>query len=88
MPTIASFYGILIRMYLRDHPPAHFHAVYQGNEAFVAIDSGEVIEGKLPRVAVRLVKEWTLAHRSELHDNWRRARAGEPLQRIAGLDND
>ncbi len=25
MPTISSFYGILIRMYFNDHEPAHFH---------------------------------------------------------------
>ncbi len=88
MPTIASFYGIFVRMYLRDHPPPHFHAIYQQHEAFVEIESGEVIEGQLPRVAARLVKEWTLAHRQELFDNWRRARAGDRLERIAGLDND
>ena len=36
--------------------------------------------------AARLVKEWTLAHQSELEDNWRRARANTPLVKIAGLD--
>ncbi len=88
MPTVASFYGILIRMYMRDHPPPRFHAVYQGSEAFVAIETGRVIEGRLPAVAARLVREWTLAHRRELWDNWARAPAGEPLARIAGLDDD
>jgi hypothetical protein len=88
MPTIASFYGIYIRMYLRDHAPPHFHAMYQGSEAFVSIETGRVIEGRLPGVATRLVREWTLAHRTELWDNWARARAGEPLERIPGLDND
>ena len=28
MPTIAFFYGIAIRMYIRDHSPPHFHALY------------------------------------------------------------
>jgi hypothetical protein len=86
MPTISSFYGIFIRMYLRDHPPPHFHAIYQEHEANVAIESGEVIEGRLPHSAARLVREWTLAHRLELLDNWQRAKSGEPLERIAGLD--
>ena len=63
MPTIAWFYGIAIRMYARDHPPAHFHVVYGEHEANVAIDSGEVIEGALPTRAARLVQEWALAHR-------------------------
>jgi hypothetical protein len=28
MPTIAWFYGIAIRMYVKEHPPPHFQAVY------------------------------------------------------------
>jgi len=88
MPTISAFYGIFIRVYLRDHPPPHFHAVYQEHEAFVAVESGDIIEGRLPPVAARLVREWALAHRAERFDNWRRAREGQPLQRIAGLDSD
>jgi hypothetical protein len=88
MPTIAWFYGIAIRMYVRDHPPPHFHAVYAEYEANVSIETGEVIDGALPKVAARLVKEWTLARQQQLSENWRRARAGEQPERIAGLDVD
>lgn len=88
MPTIAYFYGIAIRMFFRDHPPPHFLAVYGGYEANVLIETGEVINGRLPPQAARLVQQWTLAHRAELEDNWRRARANLPLIRIAGLDDD
>jgi hypothetical protein len=58
MPTIAIFYGIVIQMYWRDHSPPHFHAIYQGFEALIAIDSGEVIGGRLPPRALRIVREW------------------------------
>jgi hypothetical protein len=88
MPTIAWFYGIAIRMYVRDHPPPHFQAVYGEYEANVAIETGEVIEGRLPKRAARLVQEWALAHGDELRENWRRARAGELPEKIAGLDAD
>ena len=88
MPTISWFYGIAVRMYVRDHLPPHFHAVYAEHEANVSIDSGEVIEGSLPKAAAHLVREWTLARQLQLRENWRRARAGEPLERIAGLDAD
>lgn len=88
MPTIAWFYGIAIRMYVREHPPAHFHAIYGEHEANVSIDTGEVIEGFLPNVAARLVKEWALLHKDELRNNWQRARAGELPEKIAGLDVD
>jgi Domain of unknown function (DUF4160) len=86
MPTIAWFYGIAIRMYVRDHPPPHFHAIYGEHEAFIAIET--VIEGGLPKTAGRLVKEWTLARRDQLRENWQRARAGRQPERIAGLDAD
>ena len=88
MPTIAWFYGIAIRMYVREHPPAHFHAIYGEHEANVSIDTGEVIEGFLPKIAARLVKEWALLHQAELRNNWQRARAGELPEKIAGLDVD
>ena len=45
MPTIAWFYGIAIRMYVKDHPPPHVHAIYGEYEAFVAIDTGESTSG-------------------------------------------
>ncbi|RZN31180.1 DUF4160 domain-containing protein [Bradyrhizobium sp. Leo121] len=88
MPTIAYFYGIAIRMFFVDHPPPHFLASYSGHEANVSIETGEVIEGRLPGNAARLVKQWTLVHRGELEDNWRRARANQPLVKIVGLDDD
>jgi hypothetical protein len=88
MPTIAYFYGIAIRMYVRDHPPPHFHAIYGEHEANVAIESGEVIEGALPPVAARLVREWALARQRQLRENWRRGRSGHQPEKIAGLDVD
>jgi hypothetical protein len=88
MPVISYFFGIYIRMYFDDHAPPHFHVEYQGHEAFVAIESGEIIDGRLPRKAAALVKDWCLEHQSELNDNWRRALALQPLQRIPGADND
>jgi hypothetical protein len=88
MPTISFFYGIAIRMYYRDHAPPHFHAVYGEHEAFVSIESGEIIAGHLPKTAARLVNEWALARRSELRENWARAQKSLPLERLAGLQDD
>jgi hypothetical protein len=48
----------------------------------------ELISGELPPTAARLVREWTLTRRQELEENWRRARAHMPLERIAGPDAD
>ena len=66
-------------MYYREHPPPHFHAIYAEHEAIVALDTGEIIEGTLPRRAHKLVKDWATDHTGELQDNWELARAEQPL---------
>ena len=85
MPEISRFYGIVIAMYWVDHPEPHFHAEYAGDVASIEIGSGELLAGKLPRRALRMVREWETLHRSELLANWRRAREREPLTRISPL---
>jgi hypothetical protein len=88
MPVISYFFGIYVRMYHDDHAPPHFHVEYQGHEALVAIESGDIIQGALPRRAARLVKEWCLDHQDALLEDWRLAQALLPLKRIPGADND
>ncbi len=88
MPVISQFFGIYIRMYFDDHNPPHFHAEYQGHVALVAIENGDIIKGKLPKKAARLIQEWCLEHQEELMTNWQKAVALEPLLRISGADND
>jgi len=88
MPTIAYFYGIAIQMFFDDHNPPHFHARYNRARALVRIADGEIISGELPPTATRLVKEWALSRRLELEENWRRGRAHEALERIAGPDGN
>lgn len=55
MPEVSRFYGIIIRLYYRDHPPTHFHAIYGGHEALIEIETGAVYEGHLPQTAYDLV---------------------------------
>ena len=86
MPTISAFYGIFVRMYVEDHLPAHFHAIYGEFEACISIDTGAITEGRLPKRALRLVKEWSELHRAELTRNWERGQNGELLEKIEGLD--
>jgi hypothetical protein len=57
MPTIAYFFGITILMRYNDHPPPHFHALYQEFEGIVRIEDGKQIAGSLPRTASRIVRE-------------------------------
>ena len=38
MPEVSRFYGIVIRMFFREHGPPHFHADYSGRQAVVGIE--------------------------------------------------
>ncbi len=58
MPRISYFYGITIRIYYSEHPPAHFHALYGDEIAQIEIETGKVLEGALPRRALALVRKW------------------------------
>lgn len=69
-----------------DHGRPHFHAYYGNRAAKIEIQTGEVIKGRLPPTAARLVREWTELKREALLENWRRVQNGEPFQRIPGLD--
>jgi hypothetical protein len=88
MPTISRFYGIDISMYYRDHRLSHFHADYGEHSASIAIESLEILQGRLPRRVQAMVLEWALMHRPELRENWNRLERREPLASIPGLDEE
>lgn len=88
MPRISSFYGIVIRMFYdeaRHEGRPHFHAAYGGDEAVFDIESFELIAGKLPRRAKKLVLEWARARQEELRENWDLARDHKPPKPIDPL---
>jgi hypothetical protein len=85
MPRISEFYGVVIAMYFAEHGVPHFHALYAGREASIAIETLEIRAGSLPDRAVRLVREWARLHRAELMLDRERARSDQPLEPIAPL---
>ena len=85
MPEISRFFGIVICMYHDEHGLAHFHAIYGEYEASIEVVS-ERVHGHLPRRVLGLTLEWARLHRSDLIENWRRARDGDDLVRIAPLE--
>jgi hypothetical protein len=87
MPTISRFRGMAIRMYYRrEHPPPHFHVIYQDLEAFISIETGEVIHGRLTPALTRMIREWAALRRQQLRANWERGRRNESFETIKGLD--
>lgn len=86
MPEISRFFGIIVRMFYDEHPPAHVHVEYQGNKAKVDFQ-GNVIVGDLrSRTALKLVREWIDLYRDEIERDWRLAREGKPLEKVTPLE--
>lgn len=72
MPTIAKFYGLIIKMFFlgKEHNPPHIHVVYQERVGVIDIQTGQMLEGDLPNKALNMAVEWTALHRNELMDIW------------------
>ena len=82
MPVIASFYGIFIKMYFREHGVPHFHAIYGEYIGVFEVESLEMMEGDLPPRAQRLVREWAQQYRDELRKMWE----SQQFRKLPGLD--
>jgi hypothetical protein len=85
VPEISRFYGIIIRMYHREHLPPHLHAEFGAYEITVEIRTCDM-HGRFPVHAFRRVRKWVELHREELLDRWRLARDEKPLPRIPPLE--
>ena len=85
MPIISAFFGIVIRMYYKEHEPMHFHAEHAGQQAKFAFDGVLIAGGIASGRAVRRIRNWAQLHRAELEANWAKMKAGQPLESIAPL---
>lgn len=86
MPTICTFYGILIQMFWNDHAPPHFHALYGEFEVVIDIQTLKIIEGKIPRRALALILEWSSLHRDDLIKDWKLCEARKTPLKIPPLE--
>ena len=84
MPTLSMFFGIIIRMFVDDHNPPHFHAQYQDAIAIFDLE-GDLLEGDFPSKQAKLVAAWAEIHHDELSANWELAKNKESLFRIDPL---
>ncbi len=85
VPRLSFFYGISIYMYPGDHNPPHFHVVYAEFSAQILVSSGELMNGRLPRRAERLVNEWWAVHRREIFRAWMLMQNGNTVEAIEPL---
>ncbi|MBN1932706.1 MAG: DUF4160 domain-containing protein [Desulfobacterales bacterium] len=82
MPIIARFYGILIKMYFREHGVPHFHALYGEYNGIFEIENLEMIEGDLPKRAQKMIKEWADSYRDDLLEMWKT----QNFKKLPGLE--
>ena len=72
MPTISTFYGIIIMMHLtrKEHNPPHTHAYYGEHEAIFGIQDGKVLFGTFPKEGTKLVRQFIFKYKDELLIMW------------------
>jgi len=85
MPEISRFLGIVIKMFINDHNPPHFHAFYGEFEVLIDIHNLSVFAGRLPPRALGLVIEWANLRQRELINDWDLAQECQPLIKVEPL---
>jgi hypothetical protein len=88
MPSLSTFYGIIIYMYFMDnqqHNLPHIHVKYQENEVVVSIPDGEILEGSIPSSKMKILQAWIEIHQDELVADWQLAVSGEQPYKIEPL---
>lgn len=85
MPEISRFYGIIIKMFFNEHNPPHFHAEYQGYKISISIEKG-IVDGTMPKRALKLIFEWLEIHQEELLENWKSIQETGDFNKIEPLN--
>lgn len=72
MPVLSRYEGYTISMRLRnkEHNPPHIHVTYGEQEGVFSIETGELIEGMIPKRGQEYVKEFVLHYHDKLMDMW------------------
>lgn len=61
--NVLWYCGVLYFYDVHRHHIPHFHVEYAEFTAVVAIESGDILEGDLPRNKMKLVQAWLEIHR-------------------------
>ena len=88
MPVISMFYGIIVQMFVLDtdrHHVPHIHVTYAEHKAAIAIATGDVLAGALPKRQLRMIQAWIEIHAEELAADWTLAASGTQPYKIEPL---
>jgi hypothetical protein len=86
MPVVSILFGIVIRMYYKEHEPRHFHAEHQARDGKFDFDGSQILGNITSRNALGLIRQWAQHNRAALDANWSKIKAGQPLDRIPPLE--
>lgn len=82
MPVITRFFGIIIKMYFKEHGVPHFHAIYNEYNGVFNIQTLEMIEVDLSNKAQNLIREWASSYQKELEEMWHT----QEFKKLPGLE--
>jgi hypothetical protein len=88
MPSIATFYGIVVRMYFFDtkqHSKPHIHVQHGEHSAVFNIENASLPAGFILRRQSRPIQAWIELRREELLADWNLATNGAKLFQIEPL---
>ena len=72
MPVVATFAGMVIKIYFLDaeHNPPHVHCEYGEFAAAIDIKTLQILDGFLPTKKYQLASKWIGLHQADLLDIW------------------
>jgi hypothetical protein len=90
MSELSRFFGIVIAIFARGeerHHRAHIHVFVTRDEEYasIALDNGEVLNGRLHPTHLKLVKAWMKLNKAELNAAWAKISHGENPGKIPPL---
>jgi len=83
------FYGIIVYMFFYDdkkHNLPHVHVKYGESNAVFSIETGDILEGDIPRNKRKLVEAWIEIHLEDLLTDWSLAVSGQNPMPIKPLE--
>ncbi len=70
MPVLSKIKGIIIRMFYKDHPPPHIHAIHNETSGIFNIEKSNMIKGNLNEKDQKNIVDWMADKKELLMEMW------------------
>jgi|SRR5579863_2371711 len=76
--TVARVSGLSIEIRAKEHPPPHFHVLFQGQDASFSIITGHRLPGvKGLEGHERVIRQWWERNKGQLIEKWNKSRPSD-----------